>query len=99
MGYQQQSTIIYTDNQCAEGLANKTINMKRSKAMGMRFHWTQDKVKQGTYKVTWQQGKGNAADYFTKSHPPTHHKSMRSKYLDVGYEQKNSPLSSKGVLN
>ena len=99
MGYPQQSTIIYTDNQCASGLANKSINMKRSKALDMRFHWTQDKVNLETYKVTWQQGKDNAADYLTKSHPLTHHKAIRARYLDVEYEQRNSPLSSKGVLN
>jgi hypothetical protein len=72
--------------------------MKRSKAMDMRFHWTQDKVTQGTYSVTWKQGKGNAADYFTKSHPPAHHKAIRSTYLDVQYERDHLPPSSKGVL-
>ena len=51
LGYPQDCTPIYTDNQCAEGLANKSINMKRSKAMDMRYHWTQDKVSQHTYSV------------------------------------------------
>ena len=98
LGYPQECTPIYTDNQCAEGLANRSINMKRSKAMDMRYHWTQDKVAQRTYSVTWKQGKDNAADYFTKSHPAAHHKVMREKYLDVKYEQEHLPASSKGVL-
>ena len=98
LGYPQVCTPIYTDNQCAEGLANRSINMKRSKAMDMRYHWTQDKVAQRTYSVTWKEGKDNAADYFSKSHPATHHKVMRAKYLDVKYEQDHLPASSKGVL-
>jgi hypothetical protein len=98
LGYPQACTPMFTDNKCAEGLSNQSINMKRSKAMDMRFHWVKDKVKQGTYSVTWKQGRDNAADYFTKSHPPAHHKAKRSTYLDVQYEQDHLPASSKGVL-
>ena len=98
LGYPQECTPMFTDNKCAEGLANRSINMKRSKAMDMRYHWTQDQVAQRTYSVAWKEGKDNAADYFTKSHPAAHHKAMRARYLNVKYEQDHLPASSKGVL-
>ena len=40
-----------------------------------------DKIKQGEYHLYWKNGRENWADYFTKHHPPTHHKMMRKKYL------------------
>ena len=45
LGYPQDCTPIFTDNECAEGLANRSINMKKSNAMDMGYHWTY-KIKQ-----------------------------------------------------
>ena len=39
MGHPQLPTLIQTDNACAAGIANDTINQRRSKAMDMRFYW------------------------------------------------------------
>jgi hypothetical protein len=94
LGYPQQATPIYTDNACALGIVNETINMKKSKTMDMRFHWIRDQRKQGTYIVEWQPGPDNYADYFTKEHPTGHHKKMRFKYLT----KTNISESPKGVL-
>ena len=96
LGYQQEATPIYTDNACALGIVNETINMKKSKTMDMRFHWIKDQRKQGTYVIEWQPGPDNYADYFTKEHPVSHHKKMRFKYLT----KKDTTLSEspKGVL-
>ena len=41
LGCPQGVTPIYTDNKCAEGIANDTITLQKSKAMDMRFHWVE----------------------------------------------------------
>ena len=82
MGHPQNGpTTIITDNSTANGFANSTMKIKRSKAMDMRFYWIRDRVNQGQFKVLWQRGSTNLADYFTKHHPPSHHLAMRKIYL------------------
>ena len=81
LGHPQPATPICTDNSTAEGLANDTLKQKRSKAMDMRYHWIRDRVKQQHFKVHWQAGQLNKADYFTKHFPPAHHKKIRTSYL------------------
>ena len=39
LGHQQPPTPIITDNLAAQGIINKTMKQRRSKAMDMRFHW------------------------------------------------------------
>ena len=39
MGHPQPKTPIQTNNTTAEGIINKKIQPKRTKAMDMRFHW------------------------------------------------------------
>jgi hypothetical protein len=48
--------------------------------MDMRFYWLQDRVEQGQFRVYWAPGKYNLADYFSKLHPPSHHRKMRPIY-------------------
>ena len=81
MGHPQPPTPIQTDNTTAAGIVNASIRPKRSKAMDMRFHWMQDRCNQKHFMVYWKPGKGNLADYFSKHHPPHHHRHMRSTYL------------------
>ncbi len=81
MGHPQPATPIQADNACAVGLANDTVKQKRSKAIDMRFYWVRDRVKQGQFIIYWKKGVENDADYFTKHHPPAHHRRMRSRYL------------------
>jgi hypothetical protein len=69
LGYPQQETIILCDNSCAVGLAHNNVKAKRSKAIDMRFHWIQDRVKQGQFQVVWRAGQHNLADFFTKTLP------------------------------
>lgn len=84
MGHPQPSpTPIMTDNSTADGIANDTVKIKRSKAMDMRFYWIRDRVRQGQFRVHWKRGKDNKADYFTKHHPPSHHIEVRPTYLQV----------------
>ena len=97
MGYKQDQISIYTDNQCAAGIANMSVNLKKAKTMDMRFHWIRDKVRTKTFSVTWHPGKENRADYFTKLHPTSHHVEMRRLY--VGNNKSLPGQSSRGVLD
>ena len=40
-----------------------------------------DRIHQRQFNLKWAPGKFNLADYFTKHHPPWHHRKMRIKYL------------------
>jgi hypothetical protein len=96
LGCPQGITSIYTDNKCAEGIANDSITLQKSKAMDMRFHWVRDRVRQEQFKVIWKKGSENIADYFTKNHPTSHYRMMR--HILVKSPTKEEMNSSKGVL-
>jgi hypothetical protein len=81
MGYPQPPTPIKTDNAAAEGIINDKVKQRRSKAIDMRFYWVRDRVRQGHFRIYWQPGRENHADYFTKHHSPAHHRSQRAIYL------------------
>ena len=42
LGHKQQPTLMQTDSETAEGILNKKMQPKRTKAMDMRFHWLRD---------------------------------------------------------
>jgi hypothetical protein len=69
LGYRQQPTPILVDNTVAEGLANDTINAKRSKSMDVRFFWLRDRVKKAHFQITHRMGRWNISDFFTKPLP------------------------------
>jgi hypothetical protein len=73
LGYEQPTTVIFSDNECAVGIASDTVQLKRSKALDMRYHWIRDRVRQGEFKIVWRAGKTNLADFFTKSLPTAAH--------------------------
>lgn len=81
MGYPQPKTPIQTDNTTGEGVINNKIQLKRNKAMDMRFHWLRDHEAQGQFRIYWRPGGTNLADYFTKHHPPAHHVNVRAELL------------------
>eukprot|EP00804_Cyclotella_cryptica_P011206 CCRYP_007737-RH/>CCRYP_007737-RH protein AED:0.37 eAED:0.37 QI:0/0/0/1/0/0/2/0/425 len=82
MGHRQPPTPIQTDNSTAEAIINARVQPKRTKAMDMRFHWLRDRsVCQDQFRFYWRPGTLNFADYWTKHHPPAHHKNMRSEFL------------------
>ena len=74
IGYPQPPTIIMCDNTCAIGIATDSIKQKRSKAIDMRFHWVQDRVRQGQFIISYIKSADNIADYFTKNLDPLKHK-------------------------
>ena len=61
------------DNDCAVGLANNTLKIKRSKSIDMRFHWLRDRIRQGQFEYQWRKGANNLADFFTKALPVHKH--------------------------
>ena len=95
LGHKQDPVPLKTDNSTAEGIMNKTIKQKRSKAMDMRFYWLVDRVEQGQFKVYWAPGNINLADYFSKKHPASHHRNMRPIYT---YIKGKSPSTIQGCV-
>ena len=81
MGHKQPATPVQTDNSTAEGVINSKVQPKRTKAMDMRFHWLRDRETLRQFRFYWRSGKLNLADYFTKHHPASHHRAVRSEYL------------------
>ena len=76
LGHPQPHTPMQTDNATAHALLTNKILPKALKAMEMCFHWLRCRDAQGQFRYYWRPGTQNLADYFTKHHPPTHHKSV-----------------------
>jgi hypothetical protein len=97
LGYPQGTTEFICDNKCAVGIATNTLKLKRSKTIDMRYHWIRDQVFAKNFKITWQPGSINLADFFTKAHPVHHHLATQKIYVVV--EDKVLAItSSEGVL-
>ena len=77
LGFPQQATLIICDNQCAVGIATRSVKQKRSKSINMRYHWIRDQVDLEQIEIKWEPGATNLADFFTKNHPTKHHAAMR----------------------
>ena len=89
MGHTQPPTPIQTDNSTAAGLANDTVQQRKSKAMEMRYFWIVDKVDENVFNVYWNQGKTNRADYYSKQHPTKVHRDIRPTLM-VTYENNHT---------
>jgi hypothetical protein len=105
MGHPQPPTSIQVDNSTAAGIANQTVKQRRSKSNDMKFYWIQDRILQDQFRVFWNKGLLNLADYFTKHHPIKHHREMRKVYLQTCAEvhfarafQLTPATASEGVL-
>jgi hypothetical protein len=83
MGHPQpiNGTPLETDNSTADGILKAQVRMKRSKAFDMRYHWLKDRIARKQFNLYWAPGKDNRADYFSKHHPPSHHKIVRPQYF------------------
>ena len=89
LGYKQHgttnnSTIITTDNKCAEGIANETVKQKRTRALDMRYHWLRDRIKLGDFTVKWRSNIDSLAAFFTKTLSKKDHLRMRQKFVNPG---------------
>ena len=81
MGHKQPPTPLQTDNSMAEAVINGRIQLKRTKATDMRFHWLRDRERQDQFRIYRRPGKSNYADYWTKHHPSKHHRNTRKEFL------------------
>ena len=81
MGHPQPSTPVHVDSKRAFGILNETFQQRKSRSMNMRFFWVRVRVKQGQFRIFWGKETNNLADYFTKHHPPTHHRQMQGTYV------------------
>ena len=72
---------MITDNTTANGVANNTVRLKRSKAIDMSYHWIRDRVQRGDYNVLWGPGKDNDGDFLTKNHPASHCRDVRGNFV------------------
>jgi hypothetical protein len=70
MGWKQPRSPIQVDNFTAEGYVNNTIVVKRLKSLNMRINWLKYCESQGQFRIYWDKGSHNLADYHTKHHPP-----------------------------
>ena len=81
-GHKQPAIPVQVDNSTAEGIVNKRVQPKRTKAMDMCFHWLRDRsISQKQFRFYWRPGPTNYADYWTKHHPAAHHCNMRPVFL------------------
>jgi hypothetical protein len=64
MGHEQPATPIQVDNSTAEGIVNKRVQPKRTKAMDMRFHWLRYRWILNQFRYYWRLGSKNYADYW-----------------------------------
>ena len=106
MGHiQTQPTPVRTDNSTAAGFTNKNMIMKHSKTWDMQLHWLQDPNNNKHFKVFWDKGINNGADYHTKHHSTIHHRRVRmdKKYVrDIHQDLQtkiNCLFSPKNVTN
>ncbi len=81
VSHPQPRTPMQTDNATAHALLNNKILPKALKSMDMRFHWLRCHNAQEQFRYYWRPGSQNLADYFTKHHPATHHKSVHPTIL------------------
>jgi hypothetical protein len=81
MGHKQPATPVQADNSTAEGIVNKRVQPKHTKAMDMRFHWLDRSINQKQFQFYWRPGPTNHADYWTKHHPVAHHRNMRPVFI------------------
>jgi hypothetical protein len=76
LGHLQPRTPIQTNNSTAHALLTNKILPKALKAMDMQFHWLRCRAAQDQFCYYWRPGTQNLADYWTKHHPASHHKSF-----------------------
>ena len=81
LGHPQPPTPLKTDNSTANAFVNKSLQQKKSKSWDMKYHWLCDKQQQKYFRVFWDRGSKNGANYFTKHHPSPYHKLIRAKYV------------------
>jgi hypothetical protein len=99
LGHPQPRTPIQTDNSTAHALLTNKILPKALKAMDMRFHWLQCCGAQDQYRFYWRPGTQNLADFWTKHHPASHHKSFQPQILTSAEDPEYTKLTTPKIQN
>ena len=81
LGWPQKTVRIETDNECAVGIANNKMLIKKTRTINTKFHWTRQQVEEGRYAVVWGAGKHNLANFFTKGVPKEEFLQVRPKLV------------------
>jgi len=81
LGHKQPATPIKTDNSTCNSFVHSNIHQRRSKTWDMHWTWLRHQATQEILRIYWDKGVNNDGDYFTKYHPPTHHKVQRPRYV------------------
>jgi hypothetical protein len=76
LGYPQPATYILNYNEVASGIADNTIEPKRTKSIDMQFHWLRDRVQMQEFIVIWLKGEYNLADFLAKPLSVKDHQSV-----------------------
>ena len=77
MGWPQSPSPIQVDNSTAVGYVNNTITPRRLRSLEMRINWLKCRESQEQFRIFWDKGSHNLADYHTKHHPPEYHLAHR----------------------
>ena len=81
MGHSQPPTPLKTDNKIADAFVQQEMRHKKSKSWDMRLWWLKDRLIQQHFKIFWDTGTNNWADYFTKHFAPKYHRLLHKRYL------------------
>ena len=81
LDHKQPATPLKTDTSTTEGFLNLGMKPKCSKTWDMKWHCLGYKEFIEKLRVYWYRGTNNDGDYFTKHHPPIHHRQMRPRYI------------------
>jgi hypothetical protein len=79
VGYPQQASPIYVDNDVARGIADRSVKVKRSKSIDKSFHYIRDRVELEDIVILRVDTNDNLADFFTKALPPQRHIQLRER--------------------
>ena len=85
LGHLQPPTPLKTDNSTAHDFVHSNIRQKHSKTWDMKYNWLRDREAHKDLHIYWDKGTNNGGDYFTKHHPPAHHRTEHSKYILKGH--------------
>ncbi len=99
LGHPQPQTPIQTNNLTTHALLTNKILPKALKAMDMRFHWLCCRAAQGQFCYYWRLGIQNLADYWTKHHPASHHKSFCPQILTSATDPEYIKLTGTPKIN
>ena len=81
LGFPQDPTLIISDNLVGVNILNENTSPKKSKSIDMRYYWIRDRIRQKQFRLEWQPGVTNLADYLTKIHPVKHYQAVRSTFV------------------